>query len=287
MPQLIDPLSNRLSETCREGLRELFGHYEVELISCVFWRNRAPWFLDRRKCFDSFLLFPLRGRLRVTLKGAVVRVSPGEYLALPDGQAHAIKLEEGDPRLEQISLHCRIQDRWGRPLLARFRHSTAALTDASRWHRVLADVAALMSVDPHTGREWGRALVLELMADRLRAGERLKSIGHEGDPRIDRVLQRMRDELISPDLSIEALARDVGLTATQVRKLFRRETRVGPKHYLQQLRLKKAVRLLRHSSQTIKEIAFACGFATDNYFHLVFRRAFGVTPAEFREKEML
>jgi AraC-like DNA-binding protein len=287
MFQKTDALTGRLSDSLRQGLRELYGHYEVEIISCVFWRNRAPWVLERRQCFDSFLLFPLRGRLRVTLSGDVMRVSPGEYLALSDGEAHAIVLDKGHPRLEQISLHCRIQDRWGRPLLARFRRPVAALTDAARWHRVLADLAALTHADPATGREQGRALVPELMADRLRAGERLLPLPRGGDARIERILRRMDEELASPLLSIDALARDVGLTGTQVRKLFRRETRLRPKYYLQRLRLKKAVRLLRHSTQAVKEIAFACGFATDNYFHTVFREAFGTTPAEFREKEAL
>jgi AraC-like DNA-binding protein len=287
MPQQIDPLTGRLSPAYRSGLRGLFGRYEVEIVSCVFWRNRSPWVLERRECFDSFLLFPLRGRLRVTLAGTPIHVAPGEYLALPDGKSHAIVLEKGYARLEQISLHCRIQDRWGRPLLARFRKPVATLLEVPRWHRVLTDLAALMSVDPPTGREQGRGLVRELMADRLHAGERLKPSKHEGDPRIEHVLQRMQDELASPGLSMEALAREVGLTAAQVRKLFRRETSLGPKNYLQQLRLKKAARLLRHSPQTVKEIAFDCGFATDNYFHLVFRRAFGVTPAEFRDKQTL
>jgi transcriptional regulator GlxA family with amidase domain len=144
-----------------------------------------------------------------------------------------------------------------------------------------------MNTDPATGREQGRALVQELMADRLRGGEQLAPDRRAGDERIARVLQRMMQEIASPGLSIEALARDVGLTATQVRKLFRRETRTGPKEYLQRLRLKKATRLLRHSAQTVKEIAFECGFATDNYFHLVFRQTFGLTPAEFRERKTL
>jgi AraC-like DNA-binding protein len=287
MPQRIDPLTGRLSESLREGLRELFGRYEVEIVSCAFWRNRAPWSLEKRRVFDSFLLFPVRGRLRVALERRTVRVVPGEYLALADGVPHAILLERGHARLEQVSLHCRMVDRAGRPLLARFRHPVARLPDVSLWHRVLMDLAALLAADPQTGGRQGAALVQELMADRLRSGERLSPVAHEGDPRIEGVRRRMEEDLGSPELSIEALAREVALTGTQVRKLFRRETRMRPKQYLQRLRLKKAVRLLRHSPLTVKEIAFECGFATDNYFHLVFRAAFGLTPRAFREQQTL
>ncbi|MGB8354868.1 MAG: AraC family transcriptional regulator [Chthoniobacteraceae bacterium] len=287
MPQTQDLLKGRLSENYCHDLRELLAHYEVTIVSCVYWRNRAPWELETRRCFDSFFLFPVRGNLRLTVDGRRMLVAPGEYLALPDGKEHALVLEKGHKHLEQIALHCHIQDRWRRPLLARFRNPVARLDDAARWHRVLADFASMMSADPELGRHWGRTLVLELMAGRLQEEKRLAPLDREGDPRIGQILQRMKEELGSPELSVESLAAGVGLTATQVRKLFRRETGQSPKQYLHSQRLEKAVHLLRHTTQSIKQIALECGFATDNYFHLVFRAAFGVTPGDFRGREML
>jgi AraC-like DNA-binding protein len=287
MSQQIDPLPRRLDEAYCLGLRDFLAHYEVEIISCAFWRNRPPWSVERRQCPDTFLLFPVRGTVRATLDRAAVRIRPGDYLALPDARAHALRLEAGHLRLEQISLHCRIHDRWGRPLLARFRRPMAKLANPARRHRDLTDLASLMSSDPATGRRRGQSLLVELIADRLRCGETLRETKRGGDPRVERVLARMDDELSSPELSVDALAREVGITATQMRKLFRCETQMGPKQYLQRLRLRRASRLLRHSAKTIKEIAFECGFATDNYFHLAFRQAFETTPAGYREREML
>jgi AraC-like DNA-binding protein len=287
MPQTVDPLSGRLSPSYGHALRELFVHYEIEIISCVFWRNRAPWEVPTRKCFDSFFLFPVRGNVRVTLASGRPVIAPGDYLALPEGERHALALEKGHARLEQIALHCRVQDRWRRPLLSRFSSPVGRLEDPARWHRVLADLACLMSVDPELGQHRGKILVRELMADWLREEKNLSPLNRNGDPRIERVLQRMKDELTSPTLSIEALADEIDLTATQMRKLFRRETRRGPKQYLHRLRLEKASHLLRTSTQTIKQVALESGFATDNYFHLVFRKAFGLTPTAFRDKEIL
>jgi len=287
MPQQTDPLTHHLEKAYRDGLRDFLAHYEVEIVSCAFWRNRPPWVLEMRRCLDTFLLFPLRGRVRGIAGGTTVRIGPGDYLALADGRPHTLELEKGHPRLEQISLHCRIQDRWGRPLLERFARPMATLRGAARWHRDLTNLAALMGSDRASGRRQGEALVRQLIAERLHGGDRLAAMQRGGDPRIERVLARMEEELGSPGLSIDQLAREVGLTATQMRKLFRRETQEGPKHYLQQLRLRRAARLLRHSAKTVKEIAFECGFATDNYFHLVFREAFESTPAEYRDRETL
>lgn len=287
MSQAIDPLANRLSPAYGSVLREFFSHYEVEIISCQYWRNRAPWGIPTRKCFDSFLLFPVLGQVRVDLPDGPKFIGPGAYLALSDGIEHSLELKKGHHRLEQISLHCRIQDRWGRPFLARLRSPVAKLAEADGCYRALADLVSLMTTDRDLGRHRGKILVRELMANRLRIENKILPLNREGDPRIEHVIKRMNEEIALPTLSIEALAGEIELTATQMRKLFRRETRQSPKQYLHRLRLEKAVHLLRHSTQTIKQVAFSCGFSTDNYFHLAFRKAFGATPTAFREKEML
>jgi AraC-like DNA-binding protein len=288
MPEAVDPLSGRLTSSCAQAMREFFAHYEIEIITCAYWRNRAPWRVETRKCFDSFFLFPVIGKVGVTFVSGRRIINPTTYLALPDGVQHSLILEKGYQRLEQIALHCRIQDRWGRPFLNRFDSPISKLHDPVRWHRLLADLASLMcSSDPALGRHLGKVLVSELLFDRLRDEKILVPLNRNSDPRIEHILQRMKDELASPDLSIEALAHGIDLTATQMRKLFRRETRRSPKQYLHRLRLEKAVDLLRHSTQTIKQIAGECGFTTDNYFHLAFRKAFGATPMAFREKEIL
>jgi AraC-like DNA-binding protein len=287
MPQTPDFLRERLPESYTRALREFFVHYEIEILSCVFWRNRAPWSVDTRQCFDSFFLFPLRGAVRANLASGPVLIPPGRYLALADGRQHDLALIAGHARLQQIALHIRMQDRWRRPLLARFNSPVGRLRDAARWHRLLADLACLMSVDPELGRTRGRVLVQELMAERLAAESGVAPLRGRGDERLEHVRQRMREQLDSPTLSIEALAGEIGLTSTQMRKLFRRENRRAPKDYLQRLRLEKATHLLRHSARTIKEVSAECGFATDNYFHLVFRRAFGMTPLAYRKQEVL
>ena len=287
MPQTVDPLTGWLDDPHRQFLGEWLVHYEIEIVSCAFWRNRAPWGVSRRRCFDSFLLFPTRGKVCVTLASGRHVIAPGQYLALPEGEWHTLEIEKGHTRLEQISLHCRMQDRWQRPFLTRFRSPRGTLANRAFWHRSLLDLAFLMNFDPEVGKHRGKTLVRELLAERLRGEKRLSPLKRAGDPRIERVLRLMKEGLSSPLLSVESLSREVDLTSTQMRKLFRRETGSSPRRYLLRLRLERAVHLLRHSTQNIKQIALESGFSSDNYFHLVFRQAFQATPAEYRDRESL
>jgi AraC-like DNA-binding protein len=49
-----------------------------------------------------------------------------------------------------------------------------------------------------------------------------------------------------------------------------------------ELRLVRARRLLRHSGQSILQIALACGFASASHFSKAYRARFGHTPRDER-----
>ena len=49
-------------------------------------------------------------------------------------------------------------------------------------------------------------------------------------------------------------------------------------------RLKKAAELLTNKKQTVKEIAYQCGFEDPNYFCKVFKKEYQCSPLEFKNK---
>jgi len=265
------------------SLRDFFFEFEFTLISCTYWRNTAPWHLPERTCPDSFLLIPLIGELRVFLGPKEYSITPGSFLMLAEGTPHVLNLKAGFKRLDQISIHCHIHDRWRRPLLARFPVSSGQLPDKRDFTQALNELACLMSHDPEIGRLYGETVLKELLVYQIRQGMILAPFS-DADPRVGTVIQRMEKDLVSSDLSIEELALSVNITPVQLRKLFRKVTGTGPKQFLSGLRFKKAARLLRHTATAVKQVAVECGFASDHYFHLAFRQEFGCTPTEYRTK---
>ncbi|HEI8865482.1 HTH-type transcriptional activator RhaR [Serratia sp. AKBS12] len=74
------------------------------------------------------------------------------------------------------------------------------------------------------------------------------------------------------------------LAERALKLLFRQQTGMTISHYLRQLRLCQAKRLLRRSDYLIGEVAARCGFEDSNYFSVVFAREAGMTPREYRQQ---
>lgn len=84
------------------------------------------------------------------------------------------------------------------------------------------------------------------------------------------------------DISLTALARQFGLNTRTFNRRFRQAADTTPLQYLQEIRIKQARELLKHSNLSISEIAFAVGYQDVSYFTGLFRRVHGATPNAYR-----
>ncbi len=101
-------------------------------------------------------------------------------------------------------------------------------------------------------------------------------------PRPIELAVKLLDENWKSDISVEALAEQVGYTRSHLTRLFKTHVGVGPGEYLDRLRLQHAVAQLQDGTRSVKQIAFDCGFSDPHYFSKVFKRQFGTTPSEVR-----
>lgn len=93
------------------------------------------------------------------------------------------------------------------------------------------------------------------------------------------VHRRLRED---EDLTVEAVARDLGFTRQYVSGRFHRKTGKLLSDFLKQKKLEKAARLLRDGDMRVTQIAHLCGFDSENYFRQQFRERYGMSPRQFR-----
>jgi AraC family L-rhamnose operon transcriptional activator RhaR len=84
------------------------------------------------------------------------------------------------------------------------------------------------------------------------------------------------------DVDLDDLAHRFGYTPRTFCRVFRDATATTPHSYLVQLRLGRAMRALRTTTDSITEIAFSCGFHDSNYFSSSFSKMTGSSPSEYR-----
>lgn len=84
--------------------------------------------------------------------------------------------------------------------------------------------------------------------------------------------------------TVEKMADSCELSKDQFHKLFRKETGQSPIQFLREKRLEKAKELLETRKSRIKEIIAEVGIHDQTHFVRDFKKAYGYTPNEYRQK---
>ncbi len=85
-------------------------------------------------------------------------------------------------------------------------------------------------------------------------------------------------------LTVPRLAEQSGVNRNRLAYVFNKYAGMGPGDYLLQYRLNRAKELLIASKAPLHEIAQATGFNDPFHFSKVFKKQFGISPSEFRDK---
>jgi AraC-like DNA-binding protein len=85
-------------------------------------------------------------------------------------------------------------------------------------------------------------------------------------------------------LSVEDLARELGISYPYFRRLFREQTGMSAKQYQMTVRMRRARDFLVNSDKSIKEIAGLLGFHSAFHFSNQFHRLTGCTPSDYRSQ---
>jgi len=85
-------------------------------------------------------------------------------------------------------------------------------------------------------------------------------------------------------LSVEDLADRACMSPRNFARIFLRETGTTPARYVELVRLEQAIRLLEDRNRPFVSIAMDCGFSSTEQLRRAFRRHFGISPGEYRER---
>ena len=90
--------------------------------------------------------------------------------------------------------------------------------------------------------------------------------------------------LSDPNLSIDSLSREMGVSRATIFNKIRSQTGLTPNVLIRKIRLEKAAELLCKPNVRVSEIYDQTGFMSGSYFSKLFKEEFGMTPKEFCDK---
>ncbi|MDQ0861743.1 DNA-binding response regulator [Bacillus sp. V2I10] len=92
-------------------------------------------------------------------------------------------------------------------------------------------------------------------------------------------------EQYSQKLSLSFLANQIHINSAYLSRKFHEEMKISFSEYLNEYRIEMAKQLLQDSEKSISSISEECGFNSQHYFSVLFKKQTGLSPREYRLRE--
>lgn len=122
-------------------------------------------------------------------------------------------------------------------------------------------------------------LALELLAEAVRAATPPKA---SAPPAWLARVRELLDAVRGPPPTLAQLAREAGVSPTQLSRGFRQFFQCTPGDHLRRSRLERASRALRETAHPLSDIALEAGYCDQSHMTREFSRRLHLTPAEYR-----
>ena len=104
-----------------------------------------------------------------------------------------------------------------------------------------------------------------------------------GDQFLAKIYKVIEDNLENENFTVEELANHIGLSRSMLHRKLVRMTKKSASDLITELRLTRAMELLKNDAATASEIAYQVGFSSPSYFNKVFKNYFQISPGEVRK----
>lgn len=89
---------------------------------------------------------------------------------------------------------------------------------------------------------------------------------------------------ICEKITLGMLAKEVRMNESYLSRIFKQETGTSLFQYMNELKIKKAMELLRQPYVMVKEVAAAVGIEDPFYFNRLFNKICGLSPTDYKKK---
>ncbi|MCD0488245.1 response regulator [Pedobacter sp. MC2016-14] len=99
-----------------------------------------------------------------------------------------------------------------------------------------------------------------------------------------KLLNIINDHLINPEMDIEFLCGEIGMSRTKLYQKIKTITGQSIGEFIRSIRLRKAVEIMTGEDVLLTEVMYRVGIQTQSYFTKAFKKEFGKTPSQFLQE---
>lgn len=284
-----------LRATNRYGTPEFpFAVYLDDLETCK--ERRVEWHWHRELEFSAVVSGPVDCLIRAER----IRLRPGDGIFLNSGVIHRFEAARGGVLNDVVfapefiapkdSAVCR---RYVEPLV-KSGLEYAVLDGEREEHRAcLEQLGRIYGQGQQSGPLWELRIQTLCMSlwesffpcicgDLEAQGQPVKKLLQV---RLQMMLDFIRRQYMQ-HIGLEEIAAAANVSKSEALRCFRLGIQTTPVRYLNEYRLSRAEERLLATADKISAVAWKAGFESAGYFCRVFKKQYGVTPAEFRSREL-
>lgn len=224
------------------------------------------------RLYHSFL-FLKSGQYQITFSGSRIDAKDGDLLFFPKGSVHSIELLSDSAECIQVEFDINNYELPGekRPMLLNADEGSREL---------LEKIVCLYEKNDRIAFVEALAYLHKVFADSL---EQLVHFTAQNS--CIRPAVRYIEQNLNTPIDVENLAQLCSMSASQMRRLFKKEYQLTPVAFRNNLRMDKAKFMLYHGYNNISETARVLGFDNVYAFSNMFKKHTGVSPTEYINKK--
>lgn len=102
---------------------------------------------------------------------------------------------------------------------------------------------------------------------------------------LNKVREVIEQNLSDENFNMETLAEQLMISRSKLHRKIKSLSGVTTSEFVNLVRLKKAIQLIKEKDYRFNEVAFEVGFSSHSYFNRCFKKVYGVTPKEYFMKD--
>lgn len=245
---------------------------------------------------DIELILILSGQMQYNINGNVVCLKPGEGIFINARQLHfGYSEEKCECVFLCILLHpvllCSsraMEQKYVSPILFHEHISFYHLKGTSEWEmQILTSIQTIYNIrnDAVSELKIQRSFfdIWIALCENV-ISIRQKQISQNHHLSVLKEMISFINQNYTKKLSLSDIALSGKVGKTGCCNIFKKYVNQTPNEYLTELRLRKAIELLKSTDMTVLEISYEVGFSGASYFSETFRKFFGCTPSEYKKE---